>query len=343
MPNTAISQAHQEGFIRLTLALPFLDYLKAHDIDTLPALQELGVSERLMRDANVYVHAELVFRLLNKLSELAGDRYLGAHVGESFDLQTWPPFAKALQAPSNHPSTLFKFFADFVRVVPRESSSVLHSLIVEADRAIYRITRQQEPSVPPVQVTGFAAAIYVRLLQSVAGQNWDPSVVTWESRYVSGLPAGYLGIETRIGPEAGMQISFPTDWLHEEIAIGSRFAKAQPESSGQDVTVVAVMRSALRGKLGETDLKPASVASLLGIAPDLLLKALKHHGTTLPREIKRLKIEVAKECLTENTQTVADIGASLGYADKAHFSRFFRSQTGMTPTQFRGCTQETQP
>ena len=60
MPNTIISQTHQEGFIRLTLALPFLEYLKAPDIDTLPALQELGVSESLMRDANVYLHTELV-------------------------------------------------------------------------------------------------------------------------------------------------------------------------------------------------------------------------------------------------------------------------------------------
>ena len=331
MPHTTNTQAHQEGFIRLALVLPFLDYLNARDIDPHPALEEFGVSEDLRRDAKVYVHAELVFGLLNKLSELSGDKYFGIHVGETFDLQSWPPFTNALKTPS----TLFKFFADFVRLVPQESSSVLHSLIVEADRAIYRIARQQEPSVQPLQVTGFGAAVYVRLLQSVTGPNWDPSVVAWESRYLLGVPLGYSGIETRVGPDPGMQISFPTAWLHKDVAIGSRFASAQPLSSEQDVSVVAAMRSALRDKLGETVLKPASVASLLGIDPDLLLNALKHNGTTLPREIKRLKIDVAKEYLMDPTQTVANIGASLGYSDKAHFTRFFRSQMGMTPTQFR--------
>jgi AraC-like DNA-binding protein len=331
LPKTTISQAHPEGFIRFALALPFLDYLNARDIDPRPVLKDLSVSEDLMRDVKVFVHAELVFGLLNKLSELAGDRYLGVHVGEIFDLQTWPPFAKALQAPS----TLFKFFVDFVYLVPRESSSVLHSLVIEADRAIYRVERQQEPSVPPVQVTGFGAAVYVRLLQSVMGPNWDPSVVICESRYIHGVPPGYNGIETRVGPDPGMQISFPVSWLHDDVTIGSRFTLAQPARSEQEVTVVAVMRSALRDKLREMDLKPAAVASLLGIDPDLLLKALKYHGTTLPREIKRLKIDLAKERLMDNMQTVADIGASLGYSDKAHFTRFFRSQMGMTPTQFR--------
>ncbi|GAA6193738.1 helix-turn-helix domain-containing protein [Phaeobacter sp. NW0010-22] len=339
MPHTTISQAHQEGFIRLALALPFLDYLKARDINPRPTLEEFGVSEDLMRDANIYVHSELIFGLLNKLSERAGDRYLGVHVGETFDLRAWPPFSNALQSRS----TLFRFFSDFVRLVPRESSSVLHSLVVEADRSIYRIARQQEPSVPPVQVTGFGTAVYVRLLQSVSGTNWDPSVVTCESRYIVGVPSNYNGIKARFGPDPGMQISFPTAWLHEDVVLEPRFPMVQSVSSEQDVSVVAVMRSALRDKLNEMDLEPEPIAKLLGIDPELFLKALKHHGTTLPREIKRLKIDLAKERLKDTTQNVARIGVSLGYSDKAHFTRFFRSQTGMTPTQFRISATEEKP
>jgi AraC-like DNA-binding protein len=331
MQNTTTSNANQEGFMRLALAIPFLDYLDARDFNPHAVLEKFGVSEDLMRDANVYVHSELVFGLLNKLSELAGDRYLGAHVGETFDLQAWPPFFNALRSSS----TLFKFFADFVRLVPRESSSVLHSLIIQADKSIYRIERQQELTVPPIQVTGFGAAIYVRLLKTVSGTNWDPSAVVFESRYILGVPSGYCGITTQTGPNPGMQISFPTAWLHENVAIGSRFTPEQPMPVEEDITVVNVMRSALWDKLDEMDLKPASVATLLGIDPELLIKALKHHGTTLPREIKRLKIDVAKERLRDSAQTVSFIGASIGYPDKAHFTRFFRSQTGMTPTQFR--------
>ncbi|MGB1389405.1 MAG: helix-turn-helix domain-containing protein [Paracoccaceae bacterium] len=36
--------------------------------------------------------------------------------------------------------------------------------------------------------------------------------------------------------------------------------------------------------------------------------------------------------------TAAEIGVKLGYADRAHFTRFFKSQTGMTPSAFRAKT-----
>ncbi|WP_419740384.1 helix-turn-helix transcriptional regulator [Ruegeria sp.] len=103
----------------------------------------------------------------------------------------------------------------------------------------------------------------------------------------------------------------------------------------EEVTVVAALRSVLRDKLDETDLGPEVVAGLLGIQPERFLKALQRQGTTLPREIKRLRVDVAKEHLRDDKMTIAEIGLLLGYSDKSHFTRFFRGQTGMTPTKFR--------
>ncbi len=331
MPFSSTSQKHSEGFIRLALAAPFLKYLTDRMIDPRPALDQVGLKADLLSDPSVYVHSELVYGLLNAFSELAGDRYLGLHVGETFDLQGWPPFARARQSSK----TLFEFFTQFVRLVPQESSSVRHKLIVDADNAIYRIERQQEPAVPPVQATGFGASIYVRLLETVVGNSWNPSVVRWESRFITGLPIGYKGIDVGLGTNPGMQISFPVSWLFLNLTpdVASKPYIKAPQD--EEVTVVAAMRSVLHDKLDETDLGPQVVAGLLGIQPDRLLKALRQQGTTMPREIKRLKIDVAKEQLRNGQKTVGEIGLLLGYSDKSHFTRFFQRQTGLTPTTFR--------
>lgn len=332
MPLNSDPQTHQEGFIRLALVKPFLQHLKERDVDARPALDQVGLSEDQISDTAGYVHSELVYGLLNTLSDLARDRYLGVRVGEAFDLQAWPPFAMSLQSST----ALFEFLANFVRLVPQESSSVRHSLIIEAERAIYRVSRLQEPSVAPIQVAGFGAAVYVRLLQSVTGEAWDPALVGWETRYIAGVPPRYAGIDTRFIPDPGMQLSFPLDWLFLEVAKVPECATPHPAPPEEEVTLVAAMRSILRHKLDEPELGPEIVAELLGIQADRLLKALKHHGTTLPREIKRLKTDVAKDLLRHSDKNAAEIGAELGYADKAHFTRFFKSQTGITPSEFRG-------
>ncbi|WP_171239139.1 AraC family transcriptional regulator [Ruegeria sp. HKCCA5763] len=331
MPLNSTSQEHNEGFIRLALAAPFLQYLTDRGINPQPALDQVGLKAELLSDPSVYVHSDLVYGLLNAFSELSGDRYLGLNVGETFDLQGWPPFAQSLQSTT----TLFEFFARFVGLVPQETNSVRHSLVVEANKATYRIERQQEPAVPPVQVTGFGAAIYVRLLQTVVGNAWDPTRVRWESRYINGLPLGYKGIEVSLGTDPGMHVSFPVDWLFLNHVSVQTAAPAPSARHDEEVTVVAALRSVLRDKLDETDLGPKVVAGLLGIPPERFLKALQQQSTRLPREIKRLRIDVAKEHLRRDTMTIAEIGLSLGYSDKSHFTRFFRGQTGTTPTQYR--------
>lgn len=331
MPFNTASPEHSEGFIRLSLAAPFLQYLIDREINPQPALDQVGLKAELLSDPSVYVHSELVYGLLNAFSDLSGDRYLGLNVGETFDLLEWPPFAQALQSTR----TLFEFFTRFIGLVPQESNSVRHSLVIEADKATYRIQRQQEPTVPPIQVTGFGAAIYIRLLQSVVGNSWDSSCVRWESRYITGLPIDFKGIEVGLGTDPGMQISFPVDWLFlHHVSEGSAKPMASPRQV-EEVTVVAALRSVLRDKLDETDLGPEAVAKFLGIQPERFLKALQQQGTTLPREIKRLRVDVAKKHLIEDRMTVAEIGLMLGYSDKSHFTRFFRGQTGMTPTKFR--------
>ncbi len=58
-------------------------------------------------------------------------------------------------------------------------------------------------------------------------------------------------------------------------------------------------------------------------------------GRTLERFYIAHRIERAKELLTYEEYTLGTIADMLGYGSASHFSRQFRSETGLTPTHFR--------
>ena len=171
--------------------------------------------------------------------------------------------------------------------------------------------------------------------RAVTGLYWDPSKVSFKTKHIGGIPSNYENVQIAYSGNSGIEISFPVEWLFRELQLDIQVANGRTSGASPEVTIVTALRSALGSHLDQKDLGPAAVANLLGLEADHLVKALKQIKTTLPKEIKRLKIDRAKEALSRGDETIAGIGVSLGYRDHAHFTRFFRSQTGMTPNAFR--------
>jgi len=59
-------------------------------------------------------------------------------------------------------------------------------------------------------------------------------------------------------------------------------------------------------------------------------------GITIERYATLQRIERAKELLVYDQQSITEIAEELGYSSPAHFSNRFKSETGMTPKQFKG-------
>lgn len=58
-------------------------------------------------------------------------------------------------------------------------------------------------------------------------------------------------------------------------------------------------------------------------------------GEELSRYIQMIKIERSKELLPDRNRTITQISDYLGYSSSSHFTRVFKSITGMTPAVFR--------
>lgn len=101
----------------------------------------------------------------------------------------------------------------------------------------------------------------------------------------------------------------------------SLLVNALVETVESDPAVVSVGQLCERFGIGQRALQRLT-ARRLGLSPAWL--------------IRRRRLHEAAGRLREREGRLADVAAELGYADQAHFSRDFRTTTGMTPAQFAG-------
>ena len=325
MPHT------QDGFIRLILVQPFVEHIEQRGFDPRPALATVGVSKKMLRDPSATVHAEIVYGLCNTLAGLSEISHLGCEVGQQFDLATWPPIAASAQATDRVDAFLYNYLMQ----VPQESSSVKHTLTVEAEHASYRVSRLVPTDNPPRQVDGFGIALHLRLLKTAMGPAWMPQDVLVETGYPEAVPRGFMGVRLARTETPSLTFSFPSDWLNAALNLRAKVGAPSAEAAEPDMSIVAALRSAARPLLWKDKLTAQDLAVALGLDQRRLEAALKLHQTTPARELKRLKIEVAQQALADLSRSIAEIGQSLGYADQSHFARFFRSQTGLSPQAYR--------
>lgn len=77
-------------------------------------------------------------------------------------------------------------------------------------------------------------------------------------------------------------------------------------------------------------------ATALGVSTDRLHDMCRRElGKPPMRLVHERTIHEAKRRLERSTQTVEQLSASLGFRDVGHFSRFFKSKTGLPPGAFR--------
>ncbi|UWQ89501.1 AraC family transcriptional regulator [Rhodobacteraceae bacterium M382] len=320
-----------DGFIRLALVMPLVQHAENQHVDVRPAFESLGLSKDMLRDPKMAVHAEVFYGLVNDLAVLVGDPYFGCHVAEQFDFANWPPIAEA----GRNSRTVGEFLCSLVMQVPQESSSVRHALTIEADCATYSVTRLVKTQNQPLQIEGFGAALYLRLIQGATSDAWDPAKVRVYTPFPQAVPRGHMGIRLIKTDGPGLEIKFPSAWLHAGLGLKTAIGYENGSTKDPDLSIVAALRSAARPLLMNRELGAEDVAQKLGLDRKRMEAALRMQNTTAARELKKLRIELAKAALSDNQQTIGMIGRSLGYADQSHFTRFFKSQAGVSPSDFR--------
>lgn len=119
----------------------------------------------------------------------------------------------------------------------------------------------------------------------------------------------------------------------EFIAEASRRASKGPESEAP--RWLGEAEELIRERFSES-LSVARIADSVGVHPVYLASVFrKHHHCTIGDYTRRLRVEFACREMSRSETPLVDIALAAGFAHQSHFSRIFKSLTGMTPSEYK--------
>lgn len=78
------------------------------------------------------------------------------------------------------------------------------------------------------------------------------------------------------------------------------------------------------------------IAEVAGVHHVYLSRAFrKHYRCTIGDYVRRLRVEYAACQILTTKSTLLEIALTAGFSDQSHFSRIFKRQMGVTPTEYR--------
>jgi len=179
---------------------------------------------------------------------------------------------------------------------------------------------------PPAWLRGFLPrpeVVASRVLRSDGG---------WSAALTAAIAA--------LHPSEMTQLALPAGVVAEQVASllalaggpnGMTGASRPDQLSGR-------LHRALRDRYHEIGLTPAVIARELGISARYLHYLFAKQSTTFGRELVQVRLERARELLTDRRSAdapIGDIAARCGFAEASHFARCFRSTFGVAPSDYR--------
>ena len=133
-----------------------------------------------------------------------------------------------------------------------------------------------------------------------------------------------------------MQVTFPSVWLFEPFE-KSHFHAGPSYDVVSEIprSMLDSIRSALKPHLHEPNLTVGRAASICGYNRRRLSRDLREQGTTISKEIARLRSERASKDLADTNRRVSEIAQTVGFTDPTVFSRAFKNWTGQSPLEYR--------
>jgi len=179
----------------------------------------------------------------------------------------------------------------------------------------------------------------MNFMREICGTGWRPAeVLIAHSPPADATPYNsFFKSRTRFNAEY-CALRFPTHWLERPIEGADparlRLLTVQANASGGPDFVQSLYR-ALRTFLINGGSSADDVATMLSLHRRTLNRRLKAQGMTFQHVLDQVRLEVARQLLSNTDLTLDDIAAALGYGGVTQFMRTFHRWTGQTPGRWR--------
>lgn len=126
------------------------------------------------------------------------------------------------------------------------------------------------------------------------------------------------------------------EWFVDKIQEACQNAQRQKEEQSDNVVVRA--KRYIEENYGNKDISLDDVSREVDISPYYFSKLFKEEtGENFIDYLTAIRIEKAKELLLGGSYSMKEICLEIGYADPNYFSRTFKKNVGVTPTEYKDC------
>jgi AraC-like DNA-binding protein len=321
---------------------PMLEAAAARGVTAQALERAAGLAAGTLEPLPEALPAATYVKLLELAADLAGDPHFGLHVGERVKLGTYTVYGLVLLSCRDF-GQAFEQTMRYEQLAHDLGRSTLqvHGLLADytwhsnyparcrhlADSVFAGIrvfgNWLAGTTLPPAELSlmhdggdPVGHAEYMRVFGALPRFNASANVAQFEASLLA-WPV----------PNADVSL-YPVLRQHAEHLLKQR---ALPANAG----LAAQVREAINGRLSQGQVRLASVAQELGLAPRTLQRKLADAGSSFQQVLDETRFALARDYLRQPGLSLVDIAFLLGYQEQSAFTHAFREWAGMNPGAWR--------
>lgn len=186
------------------------------------------------------------------------------------------------------------------------------------------------------------ATTMIKVFSRITEKRWSPDVFTMVGKRLESSPQieRQLGCHLQFNAESEgvffdakhLEIQIPT-WDNLLNGLLNEYLESKYRPDDRDI--VSAVKACISNSLvsGRCDIEHVSVK--LGFKPRTLQLRLKEQGVTYSELLRHARFELAETLLKQSDVSMTDIAQRLGYKELSAFSRAFRANYGISPSEWR--------
>lgn len=310
----------------------------AHDLGYNPqdALRKVGLSRALLDNPDQRIPADSAVTLLEEAALAAQCPTFGLRMAESRQLSNFGVVSLLI----SHQPTL----RDVLNTTIQYGHLLNESLAMQLEDAGKMVIMREEvvTETPARQATELAIGVMFRMCAALLGSRWHPFSVN----FCHDAPAD-LSLHRRLftcrlefGSEfngivfAAADLDAPNPTADPAMArYAQRFIETLPRVN--EPSVVLEVRKAIYLMLPSGRASSDYVAQGMGLSVRTLQRQLDEAGTSFTTLLNDVRRELASRYMENPQYSLARISEQLGYSTPSSFTRWFTSQFGTAPANWR--------
>lgn len=315
---------------------PIINFLSGKGVPVERYIRRHQLPERMISVAQLWINESRFWALCDDVANREGLPDLGLRVQRSTHLSDLGDFGNSILAQP----TLLQAINLFCDLAKSEALGVDYGVVNHNGEMWFVDATQMRPVSNSETVELYNVCLFKSLVDFAVGYDWTPPKVNLRAgKLPDGLQpedicAGSIQFNSKVTafqiPVKLFALPMPN---HQSVTKGSEPLPFVAEEV-DDLTFGTSLRLLMQGYVSE-QFGVQDLADLLNVSKRTLQRRLGETGTTFRGLQEQARFELARKLLEQKGAEITEISFELGYANLSGFSRAFKRQAGVSPSDYR--------